>query len=350
MEIIAWCWDNRMTWDDEPEKVSTKMAVATEPFKYHKKPESFLIGFKRQVDYFASIGITNVIIFGFLREAHGGIQSAVELCKYAADKGVAIIPGVGLCSYGGFYFEGDHEFNLQSYLREHPERASIALHCIKKQEEFPTLDPTLEANQEWWTRGVEWMLETFEIGGINFEMGDHLANTSEAAQQARKALNINCQESIKDIVIATKSIIQRGLEIMPEGLFIDSTYTGYGKTEGFPEMPYVTLLPKDTVWQYSTNATIEMEGFPHSLLGGIPHRTYGYLHWFNSATHSTDKDYVPEIARVFPGFHQLDMDFMGGYGEISAINNPLADRNYRAMVAWAQDATMNIDTFENTRK
>lgn len=350
MEIIAWCWDNRMTWDDEPEKISSKMAVSTEPFRYHKQPESFLIGFKRQVDYFASIGITKVIIFGFLRDAHGGIKPAVELCKYASDKGVAIIPGVGLCSYGGFYFEGNHEFNLQSYLREHPERASVAMHCINKKEESPTLDPTLQANQKWWMRGMEWMLETFEIGGINFEMGDHLANTSKTAQQARYALNISCQESLKDIVIATRPLITRGLEIRPKGLFINSTYNGYGKTEGFPKMPYVAELPDNTVWQYTADRTADIAGFPDSLQGGTPHRIYSYLHWFNSSTNSINKDYVPEIARVFPGFHKLNMEFVGGYGEISAINNSLADRNYRAMLAWAQDASMNIDKFETAAK
>lgn len=350
MKIIAWCWDNRMTWDNEPEKISSKMAVSTEPFKYHKKPESFLIGFKRQVDYFASIGITKVIIFGFLRDAHDGVRSAVELCKYASDKGVAIIPGVGLCSYGGFYFEGNHEFNLQSYLREHPERASVAIHCISRKEELPTLDPTLKANQEWWMRGMEWMLETFEIGGINFEMGDHLANTSKAAQQARDALAIRCQESLKDIVIATKSIIARGLEIIPNGLFINSTYNGYGNMIGFPEMPYVSKLPDNTVWQYTADATVNIAGFPDSLLGGVPHRIYNYLHWFNSSTNSNNRDYVPEIARTFPGFHKLNTEFVGGYGEISAINNPLADRNYRAMIAWAQDASMDVEKFEITRK
>jgi hypothetical protein len=322
------------------------MAVSTEPFKYHKKPESFLIGFKRQVDYFASIGISKVIIWGFLRDAHGGIKSAVELCKYAADKGVAIIPGVGLCSYGGFYFEGDHEFNIQSYLRQHPERASVAIHCVNKREEAPTLDPTLKANQEWWLKGLEWMLETFEIGGINFEMGDHLANISQTAQQARDNLNIVCQESIKDIIIATSPIIKRGLEIIPDGLFINSTYNGYGKTDGFPEMPYIAKLPDKTVWQYTADRTADIEGFPKALQGGELQRIYSYLHWFSSANNSADKDYVPEIARTFPGFHELNMEFAGGYGEISAINNPLADRNYRAMAAWAGDASMTLEKFQ----
>ena len=40
---------------------------------------------------------------------------------------MGIIPGVGLCSYGGYYFEGDHPFNLGTYLRKHPQRASLVL-------------------------------------------------------------------------------------------------------------------------------------------------------------------------------------------------------------------------------
>ncbi len=54
---------------------------------------------------------------------HGGAKAARDLCLYARDRGVGILPGVGLCSYGGYYFEGDHPFNLDTYLRRHPERA-----------------------------------------------------------------------------------------------------------------------------------------------------------------------------------------------------------------------------------
>ena len=78
------------------------------------------------MDYCAKNGVCGFIVWGFLRDCHGGVKAATELCAYAADRGVAVLPGVGLCSYGGYYFEGNHPFNLDTYLRRHPERVSTA--------------------------------------------------------------------------------------------------------------------------------------------------------------------------------------------------------------------------------
>jgi len=45
MKIILWCWDSRMTWDDEPGTVTGNMAVSDQPFPYMKKTESYTVGF-----------------------------------------------------------------------------------------------------------------------------------------------------------------------------------------------------------------------------------------------------------------------------------------------------------------
>ena len=120
MRVSLWCWDARMTWDDEPETIALRMAAADKKFPYPKRPESFLVGFKRLVDYCAEIGVHSVTVWGFLRDAHGGVKAAGELCEYASDRGVGILPGVGLCSYGGYYYDGEHPFNLDTYLKNHP--------------------------------------------------------------------------------------------------------------------------------------------------------------------------------------------------------------------------------------
>ena len=46
MKVLLWCWDARMTWDDEPEKILTKMAAAEQKFPYPKRAESYGIGFR----------------------------------------------------------------------------------------------------------------------------------------------------------------------------------------------------------------------------------------------------------------------------------------------------------------
>ncbi|MCP4641199.1 MAG: hypothetical protein GY851_12230, partial [bacterium] len=49
-------------------------------------------------------------------------------------------------------------------------------------------------------------------------------------------------------------------------------------------------------------------------------------------------------ARVYPGFHKLGFEFVGTYGEIAA-NTPVADRNYRAQVAWSEDPSLTAEEF-----
>ncbi|MCX5759327.1 MAG: twin-arginine translocation signal domain-containing protein, partial [Candidatus Hydrogenedentes bacterium] len=345
MKVLLWCWDARMTWDDEPDKIAHKMAAAERPFPYLKRPESFAAGFRRLIDYCAKMGIHGVIVWGFLRDAHGGIGAAKDLCKYAADRGVAILPGVGLCSYGGYYFDGDHRFNLATYLRKHPERASTAYESGGKRQVTPVLDPSLPANQRWWRDGLEWMLEHFAIGGIDYEMGDFIVNPSPEASRARTALGFEADENIQDIVVATRELMQYAAKQRPYGLFINSTYRGYQQIRGFPRMDYTKALPKQAIWEYTLLGMVRRLDFPQGFEGAPAHRKYGYLHWFNASTQTTQTDYVHEVARVFPGLHQLGFEFTGTYGEISARDNPLADRNYRAQVAWARDPLFKLSDF-----
>lgn len=336
MNVLLWCWDARMTWDDEPGNIATSMAASEQAFPYPKRAESYLAGFKRLVDYCADAGVWGVIVWGFLRDAHGGVAAARDLCKYARDQGVAILPGVGLCAYGGYFFEGEHPYNLNTYLREHPERASTAFEEGGGREVHPVLDPALPENQAWWREGLEWMLDTFEVGGIDYEMGDFMVNPSPRAQAARDALGFETNGNIADSVVATRSLMEYALERMPDGVFINSTYRGYHQIHGFPVMPHVAALPRGAVWQYTLRHMVSRPDFPDAFKGAPPHRQYGYLHWFNLSTGTTERDYTGEIARVFPGLRRLGFEFAGTYGEVSALSNPLADANYRAQVAAAR--------------
>ena len=345
MKVLLWCWDARMTWDDEPDAILTKMAASEQRFPYPKRPESFQTGFRRLVDYCAKNGIFGIIIWGFLREAHGGVTAAADLCKYASDRGVAILPGAGLCAYGGYFFEGDHPYNLESYLRAHPERASRAFEEGGKREVAPVLDPSLEANRQWWIEGLEWMLDTFEIGGIDYEMGDFIVNPSPKAVAARQALGFEADGNILDTVVATQELMRRALELKPEGVFINSTYRGLHQIKGFPKMPFLDALPPETVWQYTLRNMVSRHEFPDAFLEMPRHRPYGYLHWFNASTGTIDRDYTADIARVFPGLCRLGFAFAGTYGEIAPAASTYADGNYRAQAAWARDPELAIEAF-----
>ncbi len=345
MKVLLWCWDTRMTWDDEPEKIQLKMAAAEQLFPYAKSPVAFTVGFRRLIDYCAKNGIWGIVIWGFLRDAHGGIAAARELCLYARDHGVAVLPGVGLCAYGGYYYDGDHPFNLKTYMQKYPERVSVATEERGGREVRGVLDPSLPENQQWWRDGLEWMLENFAISGINYEMGDFMVNPSESAKAARAKLGFNADKNILDMVVATKALMQHAYTLLPDGNFMNALYRGYHQVAGFPDVPFVTAMHPKTVWQYTLTGMVRQPEFPDGY-GDVPlHRQYGYLHWFNASTKTMDKDYTADIARVFPGAHKLGYEFIGTYGELRA-DTVLADRNYRAQVVWAKNPSLKCDDFE----
>ena len=144
---------------------------------YFKPAEAFLEDYRRVVDFASRHRINGVVVYGLLRDRHGGVETAKELCRYANARGVRILPGVGINSYGGIYYDGRHRFNLRTWLLDHPElRAQPAPDPRTRQAHHHYADmacPSQPANQAWHAEAIQWLAEEFEIGGINFETGDY---------------------------------------------------------------------------------------------------------------------------------------------------------------------------------
>ena len=177
-----WTWDHSTNW--ELSQIGQQEIGVFNP--YGKPPEGFLADYKRMVDWCSRNRVAAIVIYGFLRDSHGGIEAAQELCRYAARRGVRILPGIAIGAYGGVYWEGDHRYNLATWLRANPEFAAtlekgvgFQLADLEFPLNFPRSDYTLSACpsrpevMDWMTEAVTWLAETFEIGGINIESGDY---------------------------------------------------------------------------------------------------------------------------------------------------------------------------------
>lgn len=177
-----WTWDHSTNW--ELSQVGQQEIGVFNP--YGKPPSGFLADYKRLVDYCSINRIAAVVIYGFLRDSHGGIEVAQELCRYANKRGVRILPGIAIGSYGGVYWEGDHPYNLATWLRKYPQYAASMEKGVGFQLEdlafplnFPRSDYTVSAcpsapeTMDWMSEAVSWMAETFDVGGINIEAGDY---------------------------------------------------------------------------------------------------------------------------------------------------------------------------------
>ncbi len=199
-----WTWDHSTNW--ELSQIGQQEIGVFNPFQ--KPPGGFLADYRRLVDFCSENRIAAVVIYGFLRDSHGGIEAAQELCRYANERGVRIIPGIAIGAYGGVYWEGNHRYNLATWLRDNPEHEAkmekgvgFQLADLAFPLNFPHSDYTVSAcpsapeMMDWMEEAVSWLAETFDIGGINIESGDYgvcgcerckarRANDAEAARRA----------------------------------------------------------------------------------------------------------------------------------------------------------------------
>jgi hypothetical protein len=50
---------------------------------YVKAPEAYVADYRRLIDWASRNRFNGVIVWGFLRDSHGGIAAAQTICKYA---------------------------------------------------------------------------------------------------------------------------------------------------------------------------------------------------------------------------------------------------------------------------
>lgn len=177
-----WTWDHSSNW--ELSQVGHQEIGVFNP--YGKPGSGFLHDYKRMVDFCSRSFIAGIVVYGFFRDSHGGVEAAQELARYARERGVRIIPGIAIGAYGGVYWEGDHPYNLSTWLDRHPEYAADMERGVGFQLEdlafplsFPRSDytrtacPSEPANLAWMEDAVSWLVETIDVGGVNIESGDY---------------------------------------------------------------------------------------------------------------------------------------------------------------------------------
>jgi hypothetical protein len=345
-----WNWDNRTHWD---------LSVPAERYWplmmggfWGRDADGFLRDLEMCIDFMSEHKLNGLILWGFLRESHGGTEAFRKLCEYANERGVKIIPGIGVDIYGGFYFEGENKFNISTWLQQHPELAAINKNgqpirgklCMSKQ-----------ANREWFREGVKWLAENFAVGGVNLEYQEGGACYCEDCRRARANLAMDDSDTHKDMVLNLLPLI-REMHALKSDLWITyATYESMSREAG----QYVLRMPPYTITQFTlTGIATPILGVSPThdgrhqewpaMLDRAPGDSFGLLHWSNVSTAQSTSFLVRQLPVALRKSAQSGLQGVSIYGEESGglINQEL---NYLTFAEYCINPDMTEEEFIKTR-
>jgi hypothetical protein len=135
-----WTWDHSTNWMLDDPGLQNNGCYN----RYFKRPGTFVEDYRRLTDLAAGLGIKGITVAGFLRDSHGGVESAKRVAAYAASRGVAVMPCIGTNWYQGPYYEGDHRYNLGVFLAQHPDARMLQKDGKRR--------PPIRRSRSGWTR------------------------------------------------------------------------------------------------------------------------------------------------------------------------------------------------------
>lgn len=224
---MFWNWTHCTNWDDDLGRVHQTKHVDTdgtlEP--YLAQPDGFVDTFQKVIDFQADHKLNGLIVWGFINDAHGGLETAQTLSRHAKANGVKILPGIGTMGYGGFYFGGKHPYNIATFLAEHPEVRLMVQADGNDMAGTPCpSDPTF---QQWLRDGAQWYFSTLkDIGGVNLEHGDFFQCHCPRCQQLRSSPD-NDPNYHWDMMYSQVPVIETGASINPDLWFTYACYDAY---------------------------------------------------------------------------------------------------------------------------
>jgi len=348
---LLWTWDHSTNWYLEQVGLQEIGAM-----NYYSKPEEgFLEDYRRLVDFMSLHRLSGVTVYGFLRDNHGGIEAAQELCRYATERGVRILPGVGINAYGGIYWEGNHRYNLTTWLRQHPElRAIFAKPVAFHIPDFPKLwfpethytdaaCPSKPENARYHEEAIHWLAETFEIGGINFETGDYGACQCADCTARRTA---DETWSFKDMALLYPRLFEAARRSRPDLWLVSEAY--WDNILNLEALAPLAELPEDAIYQFCINrsywpkvkANLTREHVSHLPRPKNVLRTHMGTQW----NHERYELVARRFAEMMQLLHTTGMQGATIFSEVSTFST-VNEINYLAFARFGYEAGLTWEKF-----
>ncbi|MGB9643493.1 MAG: hypothetical protein ACPL3Q_09920 [Candidatus Ratteibacteria bacterium] len=285
-----WTWDHSTNWVlDDPGLLTWGCNN-----KYLKKPETFVEDYKRLIDFSSGIGVKGIVIWGFLRDSHGGVEYSKKVVDYALSKGIAIMPGIGTTAYGGVYYEGEHKYNLDVFLKKNPDAGMVyedgqfALHAAC---------PSHRLFREWLQEGIVWLFKQFEIGGANLENGDFLVCHDTLCRSHKERWPGDEPDFFRLQSLSYEPALKCIENLLSEKIVTYATYSGF--VPGFPpddlasekawdvtfmrckEPAMISRLPKKSIGQWTLTSMVRKQPLPLTayLDHGAPKEVFDNPYW-----------------------------------------------------------------------
>jgi len=220
-----WTWDHCTNWWLQAE--GQQEAGCNN--RYTKTADDFVRDYRLLIDHCVRTQIGGLVLWGFCREAHGGMAAAQEICNYATHRGIRIMPGIGTSRYGGAFYVSEilsdpsiHPLNSKSLIKVHPEVARIGADG-KSSPLF--LCPMHPLTVSWLQECAQWLFGNFSIGGVNIEHGDYFICHCDRCAAKRKGQTQH--ESLSTLTLSNQPFIDEALRLNPDAWITYATYVGF---------------------------------------------------------------------------------------------------------------------------
>ena len=362
---ILWNWSFQTNWAQDLRRVHETKGIdpGGKRQPYLEQPDGYEKHFRRVIDYAADHKLNGLIIYGFINDAHGGVEAAQRLSRYAKRNSVRILPGVGTVIYGGYYHsssDSKNPYSLTTWLANNPDVDRMVGKDGKRIEGAPC--PSSPDLRKFLTEGADWFFTTFkDIGGVNLEHGDFFECQCDRCK-AERAKPENDSNFLWDMMHTQVPVAQIAHRINPDLWITFSPYWGYNKEMMSDPPKFLKQYPDYAIvqWTYSGMAggdPIENswptdlkppDGAQHSI--GLLHQgSYwsGPRQWWGSPgqTYALVADIIQRTCARAIDDDSEGLEIIGQIGSTSPQN----ELNYLAFEAFTWHPEQTMDEWFNQR-
>ncbi len=346
-----WTWDHSTNWGSDMTRVESGCRN-----RYPKMAESFGEDYRHLMEFMAEKDLRYLIIWGLFRETHGGERAVHELLAIARGCGVKVLPGVGVNAYGGFVFEGEHPWSLETWLREHPELAAVRKNPMFRAHPSACCTsiacPSKEETIRWYEEGIRWLFRTFDVAGVNLETGDY--GVCECATCRSRAQDRSREQrfSHQDIALALPPVIEAALDVRPDAVVTYATYSGFTTDMTGNPPPFVETIPPEAICQWTLTDMPYPEPWSTDPSFHPPTaRNTGYTHWGSqwASVHTRHALVINHVKEMCSRSSAAGLEGVFMHGEVSAHEQFTARMNYEALSYFRKHPDATLEGFAHDR-